>query len=397
MDRGLSTFKTVYLELIGNDATAKEIADFLSSRVGVDSASVRAYLTTTPVFINKYSIIIRSLYMMHHGVDPTDETIQEYMVALRNSAFDLEDGIKRNSAEPPSTPAPPTASDMQTYAKTAATTTTVPHPLPSSPMVIIKAPELDLDTVDAFEAIAKRPMSVHEYFQYVVEDSAPRDWIATWKKQVDTYNRIRNLMHDYCEMQLTEHDFLRNHLVSMDEPKFEVDFVDDIVAGAVYATQMKSRLCKIYKETFDSEMSQVDVDYLFESVKRDKRSLASGELRGVVMDFYKETNNIIAHASEIYNKVLDRYPDSVELVDVVSLYRMNAQRGMDDIAVDLERQLVCSLEFHDVLRTRIQKAAAASGKSLIPSKLYGILQKLLSKIDTITMYTLPGEINKLLD
>ena len=419
-DRGLSIFKTVYLELIGNDATAKELADFLSSRVGNDASSVRAYILTTPVFFNKYSVIIRSLYVMHHGEDPSEDIVKEFLTGMKESVYDLEGAIKRKG-QPEMAPVieygnanddTDSTSVIDVHAgmmrgDIVRNVATNAQTLDSGPIVIVKEPVLDADAVSGFEAVAKRPMSVHEYFKYVVSGlsgltgltgtNINHDWSSLWKKQIEVYNRIRNLMNDYCEVPLSEHDFLRNHLFEMDDPSFEESFINDIVDSDVYETQMKSRIRKIYKETFDSDMSQLDVDYLFDEVREDRRSMASAELRGVVMEFYKATNNIIAHASEVYNKVVDRYPDSVELIDIITMYRENSHRDFDQIAVDLERSLVKSLEFHDVLKSRIQKAAQLNAKSLIPSKLYGIMQKLLAKVDTITMETLNNEIVNLLD
>lgn len=405
MDRGLSTFKTVFLELIGSDATASQIADFLSSRVGGDASAVRAYMVTTPAFVKKYSVIVRSLYVKYHNEDPCEEVVQEYLNGMRDPGFDIEAAIKSKNANKNTNTSTNTmgTSTLACASTTSSLLSQIPlSPLDPSPTVIVKEAELDEDAVLGFEDVAHRPMSVYEYFKYVVDNTnksavAGTDWAALWKHQVEVYNRIRNIMHDYCELTMTEHEFLREHLVAMDEPDFDTQFIDEIVNSDAYATQMKSKLRKIYKETFDTDMSQVDVDYLFASVKATKASLSSAELRGIVVDFYKATNNIIAHASEVYNKVVDRYPDSVELVDVVAMYRANSHRSMDDIAIELERSLVKSLEFHDVLRARIQKAATVNGKNLIPSKLYGIMQKLLVKVDTLTMDALPGEITKLLD
>lgn len=390
MDRGLNTFKTVYLELIGNDATAKEIADFLSSRTGPDATQIRNYLVRTPMFMNKYTLVIRSLYHMYLSKEPSDDVIQGFLKDMCDPDFDLENAIKQCAV----TPAQTTIATKPNTSDVGVSTSSYCGQHDAVANVANIAPEMNVSEVDAFEKLAHRPMSVYEYFKYVVnvEKNVKMDWVDVWKSQVEAFNRIRNLMHDFCEVDLTEHEFLKEHLFHLDDEDFEKQLVEDIVYSDVYEKTMKVRLLKLHKETFDSDMTQIDVDYLFEQVRADKRSLATAELRNVVMEFYKATNNIIAHASEIYNKVLDRYPDSDELVEVVAMYRKNNHRSTDDIAVELERSIIQSLEFVDVLRARVQKTAAANGKTLIPSKLYGIIQKILVNINTLTMDTLNAEI-----
>jgi len=255
------------------------------------------------------------------------------------------------------------------------------------------------EIIDGFEHAAKRPMTVYEYQTYTkrydTRDETP-DWLAVWKQQNTSYNHLRNIVHDYCEITLFEHEFLKMYLDTVENPGFDDMFIQKIINSTNYENNMKLKLSKIYKDTLDVDMSQIDVDYLFQHVKRDRMRIVDPELHGVITDFVKTTNNIIAHASEVYSKVLDRYPDDVEIVEIVSMYRENANRPMEAIGKSLEKSLIHTLEFQDVLRQRIQKVAQIQGVNLIPSRLYAILREMLSKLDDITMENLQSSITEFL-
>lgn len=385
MDRGLNIFKTVYLELIGTDAAASDISQFLSARVGSDVRAIREYVVTTPMFVNKYSLIIRSLFNRNGVPEPDIDVVKSFLFKIADPNFDLDAAILAyTSSEGEShiyTDTHQSKYDMnEEYANS----------ILSAPLA--PAPTLSQTCIDGFEGVAKRPMTVYEYRAYA--DHADMDWEDVWKKQNMGFQRLRNLMHDYSETVLTEHDFLKHHLAFVHTDGYDERFIEDTIASVGYEKNIKVRLSKIYNDALDTELSAVDLDYLFQQVKRDRVRIVDPTLHTRVTEFIKKTNDVIAHASEVYAKVVDRYPDDVEIVDIVSQYRTKLDHGqaLEHIGKGLEKTLIGTLEFHDVLRQRIQKVAQGAGITLIPSRLYTILREMLSHLEDLTMENLNAKI-----
>ena len=267
---------------------------------------------------------------------------------------------------------------------------------PSSPSVplhlanrIAPPAPFDVDRLEAFEGVFQRAMYVQEYFKYQATDQDLPALLATHNAN---YNRMREIFETYTGKTISEYYFVHQFLFSVDKPEFFENIVDDIVASPEYKSSMTAALEAKYAAMFDTAMSEIDVDYTFDIVRRQKIPIVSDRVVEILSNLKEESDGIIGNIIRVYNRVLDRPPDMNEIEQYVVYYR---QDGTD---AELEKILMRTLEFHDSIKKRIRaEHVALRGREILPSLLFDILNRVIVGLADLDMHSLDDKIRVLLD
>lgn len=239
----------------------------------------------------------------------------------------------------------------------------------------------DLRAVEEFEAVFKRPMFVHEYYKYVITQNKQQDFLDLHASFVTTYNRTRRILYDYTNVKLDEYSFVKTYLHAADDEGFFDTLIDDIVTSKEYRDQMFDVLKIKYENMYKETLEFYDIEYVFRKVLKLKCSLHNEELDDILVQLKEETDEIIGHICQKYNKILERDPDVFEIAHYVRKYRLGiAQQSIDAIDAITEKDLINTLEFHDILKKQIKLLCP----SMTQRVLYNHLKKLLVDIDQQT-------------
>jgi hypothetical protein len=251
-----------------------------------------------------------------------------------------------------------------------------------------KPKPFNIEVVDAFESVFQRPMFVQEYFKYIqgtdyadaADAGAGFNWPEMQARHNESYNRMREIFETYTGKTISEYYFVHRFLFAIDEPGFFDVIVDDIVLGGEYKNGMIKVLADRYVAMFDVAMSELDIDYIFEIVKKQKMDIVNEKLTTILTNLKEETDNMIGNIFKVYMNVLERPPDMNEIEQYVAYYRNG---GVD---AELEKVLMRTLEFHDSIKKKIRvEYVAKKNKEVLPSALFDILNRIIVKITELDM------------
>lgn len=248
----------------------------------------------------------------------------------------------------------------------------------------------DVEKLEAFESVFRRPMFVQEYFKYCTAVKS-KSWLELFNEHNDLFNRMRTIFETYTGKTISEYYYVNRFLFSVEDLDFFEHIVDDIVTSPEYKNGMLKVLCERYLSMFDVAMSEIDMEYIFQIVKNQKLDIVNEKIATILTDLKDETDKIIGAIFKVFANVLDRPPDMNEIEQYVTYYRNG---GLDP---DLEKILMRTLEFHDNIKKRIRaEYLAVKGKDVLPSILFDILNRIIVKIDELAMGTINATIKELI-
>ena len=241
----------------------------------------------------------------------------------------------------------------------------------------------DIDAVDAFESVFQRPMFVQEYFKYIDNNNDTNNWPELHARHSENFNRMREIFESYTGKTISEYYFVHRFLFVIDDPAFFDSIVDDIVQGGEYKNGMSKVLIERYTTMFDVTMSDMDIEYIFDIVKKQKLDIVNEQLTTILTNLKEETDGTIGCIFKVYIKVLERPPDLNEIEQYVAYYRNG---GLD---IELEKVLMRTLEFHDNIKKKIRfEYHSKKNKEVLPSVLFDILNRIIVKIMELDMSTI---------
>jgi hypothetical protein len=244
------------------------------------------------------------------------------------------------------------------------------------------------DAVDAFESVFQRPMFVQEYFKYVLVPTS--SWSKIFSEHTDAFNRMREIFETYTGKTISEYYFVNRFLFSIDDPAFFEGIVDDIVKSSEYKSGMSKVLADKYMAMFDQAMSEIDVEYVFDLARKQKLDIVNERLTTMLTTIKEETDKMISDIFKVYIAVFERPPDLNEIEQHVTYYRNG---GSDS---ELEKILMRTLEFHDSIKKKIKGTyAMKKNKDISHSILFDILNRIIVKIDQVTMSSIDDVIDGL--
>ena len=246
----------------------------------------------------------------------------------------------------------------------------------------------DFEIIAEYEHIVQRSMNVREYVLYINDLRVKKQQSSTalseyiedlFRTQNGQFNLAKDTMHMYLEKYLTEESFIAQCLprVHADSSYLKV-LRKEIINSQEYKDKMIERLQDIYASLYGEEMGRSDVEFLFERIKVNELALTSDTLTESVASFKVETDELLQHIFDVFFDVLDREPDGVEQLSYMAVVRRMSDTSKESIEEKISVELKESLEYHDILKRKIAKAYAKHNRdTLFPSKMYGLLQKVL--------------------
>lgn len=258
-----------------------------------------------------------------------------------------------------------------------------------------------------FFEIYDRPMYVQEYMRFsndhvmahasTGQDTSLQQWKAVFEEEkpslVCLINVSKTTYVNYVDRRLSDYEVVDRYLhllgdATQDPEKVFVKIREEMVQTREYRDAMCDRISNIFAELFAAELSQEDVSYVFEKVKDRAISLTDDETHACVKKFKEEMDIITNNICDTYMAVYDRIPDQGELSKHVLEYRSKMAESELDQPSKLNRGIECalvsSLEFHDVLKSKLkQKHIDMKQDAMSAAVLYGSLEQALHKLQAL--------------
>lgn len=360
----------------------------LAGQVGYTKEDVTNWVLASPEFERKYGDMVRHIYGIEYAdtvsADCTQEVVDFYVSKFRSSLeYDvdaLHADIKAQAHKPPAPAPPPPSAEPIVKQQTETETQAMP---PQAASVAAAQLALRQDVLQLFEDTMKRPMYVHEYMKYHTLDADPTTMTQLCKTQRDTFLRLSEIYKQYLNQVLDEYTFVKSHLDMSDAPDAMVQaFKDQIIHSDTYETQMKMVIKRRYSEVYDEQLDEDDLTYVFKNkVQAMGITLFDESLSTILVGFKAETDEIIDHMYTCFMTTVGRQPDIYECVQWFKHYRGGLDKGYAQLDLELERELMMSLEYHDILKTKVKQVyQQQKGEEILPSQLFQILSRCISTI-----------------
>lgn len=403
-------YREAYFDLVGFDMNDSVFDAFFESQKGkiVTPQMIRSHIFTLEACVSKYSEIIKSIYTLEKCTECDMGTLTAYLRKFEHSdTYDID--LLRNDI----------ASNIHAEVKDRKDTHCDPRfqrlldafgddRIDEIIDQVIRDETVNRDTVTrevlcemredqikAFESVFGRPMFVQEYFKYVTPNySFDSKTLITLKQHTSImYNKVRELYDAYAILSIDEYFFISKYLYECECIDFWDNIVDAIIESPEYEKNMKHTLCKLYENMYDERLEEHDVQYIFSKVKADKVKVNSDDLKSILVDLKKETDNIISNIFEQFMLVLERQPDVYEIDENLQTYRVGLDNGLVKLNTDLERKLMSSLEFHDIIKKKIRlEYFSKHNKDILPSHMFNLLKTILDKLSPLMSF---NEFNQL--
>jgi hypothetical protein len=414
----LNAIKSVFVDMfyehlsgsMTSGGTYQEMFDAMLASVSEDKLltvdDVWAYLSHTHEFTSEYQTIITRMFQSIFGSTPSDAELRLCIDRIREDKHCTIDMVQKDVETF-------YARGMHKVAASALVTTGLKKgdgdddavadgvvvqgsgggsAFGAAPPKIPEGIAPDLELVDQYEEVFKRPMNVREYILYIHDLRAHRGDLefieGVYQKQSAYYKDIMEIMHVFLDKYISEDQFLAHYLAKIYDPSYIDTLRSEVINSKEYTQKMTKKLQSLYRNMYGELMSQEDVEYLFERIKAQEVGLNDDSLNERVAEFRVENDDVVQRIFDIFFDVLDREPDIHEQNATFRYIRQHIGedkvRVNEQIALDLKD----SLEYHDVLKRKISKVYTKHCRDvLFPSKMYHVLNKVLpmkhlSSIDT---------------
>jgi hypothetical protein len=243
----------------------------------------------------------------------------------------------------------------------------------------------NIDTIiNCFEDVYERNMNVHELLLYsdrlLASSNLKTDIELLKTKHFDMFIKVRNIVTQYLDDELNEDVYIKSYLPDIDQDGFLDNLVDSIINSSEYEHKMVEKLGILYKNLYDQCITEDDTKYIFEKVKADKCDIVNNEdLNNYIVEFKNETDHITERIFRIFIDTYERQPDIYEISKYIAFYRQqNSSQTKEDIDKLVENELYDSLEYHDVIKSKIKKIFTnIKNTNILPSVIYTVLHKVL--------------------
>jgi len=414
----LKRFRETYMDLIGFDITEEECAKFYAKFGGslVSEHDIFSHVTSLAQFDEKYVAIINNQHLLSKKEPCNIDTLNFYMSQFKANPMYTVDALEKDivdgrhlvslSCKHHGGVAEGNGDATSKYVAFAKEFEKVVGTIPDNVRSwyeattsqcktlgnlggagVVKVGDYDNKILHAFEIAFKRPMYVQEYFKYVPGRVPVEEYPSLANAHSINYNKLREIYTAYTDIDMDEYTYVKTYLYEVDISGFYDTIIDRIVESDEYAECIKDVLVDKYKSMYDEDLDSNDVAYIFNIVKKQKLGHSDDKLTGVLASVKKETDIIISHIFKQFTDVLERQPDVFEIDQYVAYYRERlASSSLEIIDVQLETILMHSLEFHDIIKKKIKNIYVSTKKrEIVPSIVFGLLNKILSVIDECKM------------
>jgi hypothetical protein len=238
---------------------------------------------------------------------------------------------------------------------------------------------LDVRILEDFYKIFKRPMFVEEYFYYFGKCS--EGFSDIYKTYTINYNKFTKITRDYKNSDTSEYAFVKEYIQYIgDNDAFFANIIDNLVNTEEYKIEMKNIITRKYYEIYSESLEKDDLDYYFKMIKELKIHLDSDVIEAETFKLKKETDIYINSIFGTYINIVDRKPDIHE----VSIWLTQYRDMKDTLVVEilLEKELIKSLEFNEIIKKKIQqKYNIEMNADIMPSLLYKEINNVVKQIN----------------
>ena len=317
---------------------------------GMEPAEIRYLVASTQEFKEYFKTMIDDLHEAILGYSPSEERRETILQRfVQDSNYDIN----------------ALCNDLRkTHNETPIVTQHIEEEEPTKP--------LD-DIVDEFEYIFKRCMTVHEYRKYNGLNIDMRSLLKFHNENIAEANRVSKM---YTTENIDMMMFMRYILPKLELASNNKSLIEEIIVNislddSRYKVKLTERMEDIYYSLYDCKPSYYDKEYMFLKAKTARVNLIDDGARDIVTSTKAETEKFCYTIENTYQQELDRFPDEEELQDALIDFR-NGHLTENS----LRNNLVCSLEFIDVLKnyimTQITKKTQITKNK--PSLIYKVLQ-----------------------
>lgn len=410
-------FRDAFYDMVGV-ADYKECFDKFVAEKGEDSLitiyDIQKYITTSDVFVEKYSNVIKDMHKLVMGEEPDLGSLTKYLQKFQQvtphssgisySVDDLKNDLTRRQCSEQESFMPVSTPDghckdkaMLEHAEWDVNDIGGGENVGVASGVnegdtwkaqMLNVPHV-LKYVDTFEQVFKRNIHIREFLKYFPRLlSSPVEQCevnvkALYDYQMSVYVSATDVVMAYLQKTLDEETFIKAYLFDIDKPDFLETFKKDVIDSEEYAIMMKKKIMGVYSGLFMEDLSAEDIDYVFQKVKQQNCELGDESINTIVVDFKTETDEIMQHIYAVYMNVYEREPDKYETETYLEMYRkLLPENSLDKIDDSLSDTLTLNLEYHDVIKNKIKRAYQSVKNAIIlPSIMYKLLNAVLGMHD----------------
>lgn len=387
-------FAAVYLELIGTDADAASVDNFVEihrERIGelLDTAAIREVIAVLPAFEFRHADLVRKMHAsMHHDHELSEADITEFVNKFRKSS---EYDIDQLHADLKSFKADATKHDADVDTDSdEENEESEPEAEPE-----LAAAERYPAWADTWEEVFGRPLYVQEYllFNDVLSKTTDQQrWIADYKNVFkNAFLLTTDILHKFAGNSVyTEYQFVKQYLQeyfacyttsSAAAPEeFCATLKNRILRSDDYHDAMYETLRSAYNQTYDTKLDDEAIGYMFTQALEKRLSLSDAMIQELVVAFKAETDEYVERVYRLHLEVYQREPDADEVDAYVAMYRRNGKANVAVTERQICKSLIATLEFHDVLKKKIRLLSAERGVELSTSAIYRCLNECLECI-----------------
>lgn len=247
---------------------------------------------------------------------------------------------------------------------------------------------------EGFYDVFERDITVFELQKYY---AFSLKWIDTTKETCVTYftsikekfvqavDTTIHLYKLYTRQVVNQLFVIKNHINIFDEEHFEQVLKEYLVNLPQYKTYMLEKLTILHNKQFVTDVSENDLQYYYQQICQHKIHLESDELITLLSSMYQKTQTLTNTINTIFQDTLQRDADIFEHVAYINKLRENEYTDSinntndNDILLDLENELLTSLEYINILKLKIINI----NNQLYPSQLNTILHTIMSSKNSI--------------
>lgn len=319
---------------------------------------MQEFVSQTTPFMDKYTKIVDEVYQIQIGKLPDINTKKLLATKFKDDKFTVQDLASIiNDTEHTGVDIIEGRGDAVVFHKE------VPK----------LAPEMGF--VEIWQRATAHRIDIYEFLRYYNElgsSPAPEKIRATKEKQDHFFSQSAKVYRDYLNVKLDFQRFSALHMHEYDSTGFLDKLVKTIVKSHEYRERMCSAISDAYEKTFDSKIHEDDLEHTFRIVQRKSLPIKPDEISGHVFDLGEELNAVAQSVASVYNRVLLRDPDEIEVRNCVSNYR-----NCDVAEQKLEDSLYDEMEYREVLKSIVQMETGITKNS----EVFRIMRKVLQACD----------------
>ena len=314
-------------------------------------STIQEFVSSTPEYISKYSSIVDEVYTLETGRVPDELTRTSMVKRFSDEHFgpkDLSRLIKTidvSGKEP--------KSNMSAYLSYKPTGDSSVSKEENCNVKKTWASLPEMNFIRVWQEATGARVDIYEFLRYYNElGSYPtiENILEVKSKQNISFLIASNIYKEYIDVELSYELFYAEHMIEYDKPDFSDILIYNLVDGFEYRCRMRETISRIYKNTFDDAIHEQDLEYYFGIAKSNLMPMYGDEISKLVFSLGEELQMITTSLTKIYNTILKRSPDGVEIRSNVHNYRTMPVYDAEKL---ISESLYLDIEFQEVFKSTV--------------------------------------------